>query len=141
MNRFPTGARGSYQLINIIIAGIIVCIFIYSGIFSPISNNYPVSCVHEQLTGLNCPSCGMSHSFSYILRGDFNSAASWNEYGPRVFLFFLFQLTLRISNLIILKKRPALLRSVAIYDIGLSVLSVGLGFWQFIIYYIGMFSA
>ena len=141
VKRLPTGASGSYQLINYIIAGIIVSIFIYSGIFSPVTNKYPVSCVHEQLTGMSCPSCGMSHSFSYIIRGDFKEAVAWNEYGPRVFLFFLFQLFLRISNIIILKRKPNIIRQLTSFDIGLSIISVGLGFWQFVVYYVSLFSA
>ncbi len=140
MPGFPKGAEGSYKIINYIFAGIIVIIFIYSGIFSPQGNNYPVSCVHEQLTGLSCPSCGMSHSFSYIIRGDIKEAIIWNEYGPRVFLFFLFQLMLRISNIVILNRKPQLIRSVSLSDIALSALSVGLGFWQFVVYYFTMFS-
>ena len=140
MRGFPKGAEGSYKIINYTFAGIIVIIFTYSGIFSPQGNNYPVSCVHEQLTGLSCPSCGMSHSFSYIIRGDIKEAIKWNEYGPRVFLFFLFQLILRISNIVILNRKPQLIRSVSLSDIALSALSVGLGFWQFVVYYFTMFS-
>ena len=135
------GATGSYQIINYILAGIIVCIFIYSGIFSSTKDNYPVHCVHEQLTGMSCPSCGMSRSFSCIVRGELKEAIEWNTYGPRVFLFFVFQLLLRISNIIILNRKPALIRQLTLYDIGLSVISVGLGFWQFVVYYVRMFSA
>jgi hypothetical protein len=135
------GAVFSYKLINYIFAGIIVMIFTYSGIFSPQANNYPVSCIHEQITGLSCPSCGMSHSFSYIIRGDIKEAVDWNIYGPRVFLFFLFQLIMRISILVLLKRKPQLIRTVSLYDISISILSVGLGFWQFAEYYIKMFSA
>ncbi len=141
MSGFPKGAAGSYKLINYIFAGIIVLIFIYSGIFSPVSNNYPVSCVHEQLSGLSCPSCGMSHSFSYLIRLDINEAVRWNKYGPRVFLFFLFQLILRLSNIIIINRKPQLIRFVSLTDIALTVISVGLGFWQFAVYYISLFSA
>lgn len=140
MQRLSTGAVLSYKLINYIFAAIIVIIFTYSGIFSPRENNYPVSCVHEQITGLSCPSCGMSHSFSYIVRGDIKKAREWNIYGPRVFLFFLFQLILRISNIVIIKRKPEMIRLISLSDILLSVLSVGLGFWQFIEYYIKMFS-
>ncbi len=124
----------SYQLINIIIAGVIVMIIIYSGIFSPVENNYPVKCVHEKFTGLPCPSCGLSHSFSYIVRGDFGKANEWNIYGMRVFLFFLFQLFLRGSNFIYLKRNPLNIRYVTLLDISLSVISFFLGFSQFIGY-------
>ena len=124
----------SYQLINIIIAGVIVMIIIYSGIFSPVKNNYPVKCVHEKFTGMPCPSCGLSHSFSYIVRGDFDRASDLNIYGMRVFLFFLFQLILRGSNFIYLKRNPLNIRTVGLLDISLSVISFFLGFSQFVGY-------
>ena len=124
----------SYQLINIIIAGVIVMIIIYSGIFSPVKNNYPVKCVHEKFTGMPCPSCGLSHSFSYIVRGDFDRASDLNIYGMRVFLFFLFQLILRGSNFIYLKRNPLNIRAVGLLDISLSVISFFLGFSQFVGY-------
>ena len=136
MIRLPKGATGSYQLINYIFAGIIVCVFIYSGIFSSQTNNYPVHCIHEQLTGISCPSCGMSRSFSSLIRGDIDLAMEMNPYGPRVFLFFVFQLILRVSNIIILKRRPGLVKQLIKLDVGLSILSVGLAFWQFVVYYI-----
>lgn len=128
------GSISSYQLVNYIIAGIIVMIIAYSGIFSPVRNNYPVRCVHEQLTGMSCPSCGISHSFSYMIRGDIKQALEWNSYGPRVFLFFLFQLVLRMSNIFFLKRRPGDIRWLVFTDIILSVLSFGLAFSQFAVY-------
>ena len=128
------GRVRSYQLINIIIAGVIVLIIIYSGIFSPLENRYPVKCVHEQFTGEPCPSCGLSHSFSYIVRGDLVRANDWNVYGIRVFLFFLFQLFLRGSNFIYLNYNPLNIRYVARVDISLSVITFILGFSQFISY-------
>lgn len=136
MSSSLSGAIGSYKLINYIFAGIIICIFIYSGIFSSEKNSYPVHCIHEQITGISCPSCGMSRSFSCVVRGDFKEAAEWNAYGPRVFLFFFFQLLLRVSNIIVLKRKPSLIRQLTIYDISLSIISVVLGFWQFVVYYI-----
>jgi len=85
-----------YLIINIIFAGTIALIFAYSGIFSPEKNNYPVACIHEQLTGEQCISCGLSHSLSLILRGRIEEAYKWNMYGMRVFLFFAAQFILRI---------------------------------------------
>jgi hypothetical protein len=85
-----------YLTINIIFAGVILLIFAYSGIFSPEKNNYPVACIHEKLTGLPCVSCGLSHSFSLIIRGRFSEAYSWNHYGMKIFSFFALQLVLRI---------------------------------------------
>jgi hypothetical protein len=85
-----------YLIINIIITGVILAVFAYSGAFSPESNNYPVPCFHEKLTGEHCISCGLSHSFSLIMRGRLEEAYAWNVYGMRVFFFFASQLFLRI---------------------------------------------
>jgi len=84
-----------YLIINLFFAGVIVIIFAYSGIFSPEKDNYPVTCLHEKLTGEPCFSCGLSHSFSLIVRGRLEEAYQWNIYGLRVFLFFVSQLILR----------------------------------------------
>ena len=45
-----------YLKINIILAGVILLIFAYSGFFSPVTSNYPVQCIHEKLTGEPCVS-------------------------------------------------------------------------------------
>ena len=71
-------------------------VFAYSGIFSPDRDNYPIVCIHEKITGEPCFSCGLSHSFSLIIRGRLEEAYQWNAYGMRVFLFFLAQLAMSI---------------------------------------------
>jgi hypothetical protein len=85
-----------YLILNIFFAGVILLVIVYSGIFSPDQNNYPVVCIHERLTGKPCFSCGLSHSLSLIVRGRVAEATQWNIYGMRVFLFFIAQLILRI---------------------------------------------
>ncbi|MBN2862425.1 MAG: DUF2752 domain-containing protein [Bacteroidales bacterium] len=86
----------TYLLVNVFLAGIIFLIILYSGIFSPVKDNYPVVCIHEKITGEPCPSCGLSHSLSLILRGRFEEAYKWNQNGIAVFIFFVAQLFLRI---------------------------------------------
>ncbi|MDX2415762.1 MAG: DUF2752 domain-containing protein [Bacteroidales bacterium] len=124
----------SYQLINIIIAGVIIAIFIYSGIFSSTQNSYPIQCVHQQLTGMSCPSCGLSRSFSEIVRLDFQAAAEWNKYGMRVFLFFFFQLIMRLSNILYLRQASHNIKALSRFDIAISSLTFLLAFWQFLEY-------
>lgn len=124
----------SYQLINIIIAGLIIIIFIYSGIFSSGGNEYPVQCVHQKITGISCPSCGLSRSFSSLVRLDYNTAVEFNKYGPRVFLFFLLQLVLRVSNFFFLRRSSINISKLSRFDISLSAISFLLGFWQFLEY-------
>ena len=132
------GREASYNIINLIIAGVIIVIFIYSGIFSASENAYPVQCVHEKVSGLSCPSCGLSRSFSAMVRFDFEKASEFNTYGPRVFLFFVLQLVLRVSNILVLATRPVYLRKLALFDIAVSVITFLLAFWQFVEYNISL---
>ena len=85
-----------YVIINIAFSGIILLILAYFMLFSPEKNNYPVPCIHEKITGEKCPSCGLSHSLSLIMRGRLQEAGEWNSYGLRVFIFFVAQLLMRI---------------------------------------------
>lgn len=85
-----------YLILNIFFAGVVILIITYSGIFSPDKDDYPVVCIHQKITGEPCFSCGLSHSFSLIVRGRIDEAYRWNIYGMRVFIFFFSQLILRI---------------------------------------------
>lgn len=122
-----------YHIINIIFAGVIVMIFAYSGIFSPVKNNYPVVCIHELLTGVPCFSCGLSHSFSLIVRGRISQAYEWNPYGMRVFLFFISQLLLRLTFLRQSIKHPESRKYLIIYDSVSSGLLFLISFWPFLV--------
>jgi hypothetical protein len=122
-----------YILINIILAGVIVLIVAYSGIFSPEKNDYPVVCIHEKLTGEPCISCGLSHSFSLIVRGRISEAYEWNMYGMRVFLFFASQLILRIYFSIVYMKNAWVRKYQIITDSAGSALIFLLAFWPYIV--------
>ncbi len=123
-----------YLFINLIFAGVIMLVMIYSGIFSPDKNDYPVECVHERLTGEPCVSCGLSHSFSLILRGRIDEAYQWNQYGLRIFLFFASQLIMRIVFSGIYIKHPETGKQLIVYDIiGSSVIFL-LSFMPFLIW-------
>jgi hypothetical protein len=124
----------SYLIINIVFAGVILLIMAYSGFFSPVKNNYPVVCIHEKITGEPCVSCGLSHSFSLILRGDINRAYQWNRYGMRVFLFFAGQFLLRIFFSLLYIRYPATRKQLILFDIiGSSALFL-FTFMPFVIY-------
>jgi len=121
-----------YLLINIFFAGVIMLIFAYSGIFSPVKDNYPVACIHEKLTGEQCISCGLSHSFSLIVRGKPAEAYRWNPYGMRIFLFFAAQMVLRIAFSIFYLKYPDTRKQLIIIDCAGSGIIFFLSFWPFI---------
>lgn len=128
-----SGAR-SYLIINLVFASVLLGIIAYSAIFSPEKNSYPVQCVHVSITGDPCPSCGLSHSLSYIVRGDLESAQIWNIYGLRVFLFFVIQLIMRISLSLAIVRSKASSRQLLRFDILITIISFILGFSQFIEY-------
>jgi hypothetical protein len=122
-----------YITINIILAGVILLMLTYSGFFSPEKDNYPVVCIHEKLTGQPCISCGLSHSFSLVLRGRIREAKVWNPYGLRIFLFFVLEFIMRFVFSMIWIKRTDIRREVVIYDIAGSVVIFIIAFWPFIV--------
>lgn len=133
--------NGPYILINIIFAGVILLIFAYSGFFSAEKDNYPVTCIHEMVTGQPCISCGMSHSFSLIVRGRVAEAYTWNRYGMRVFLFFVAQLLLRVTFSVFYLKYTGTRKQLIIVDcIGSGIIFL-IAFWPFILSIISGISA
>lgn len=86
----------SYFLLNVILTGVILSILGYSFFYSPDEDKYPVPCVHQIITGEPCPSCGLSHGLSLIVRGRIDEAMQWNSQSMRVFLFLALQLVMRV---------------------------------------------
>ncbi len=84
-----------YIKINIILAGVVVVILLYSGIFST-SNSYPIHSYYESATGQTSPSSGLSRAFSEIVRLNFTQAKIYNRYSLQIFSFFAAQLLLRL---------------------------------------------
>ena len=121
MKKIP-GWFDAYHRINMIFAGVIVMIFIYSGFFSPQQDNYPVKCVHKEILGKPCPSCGLSHSFSEIVRGNFEKAREWNPNGFLIFFFFLIQLFLRILASFVYARNLIAAHQIITIDIIVSIL-------------------
>jgi hypothetical protein len=120
-----------YIIINIFFSGVILLIIAYSGFFSPDRDNYPVTCLHEILTGEPCSSCGLSHSFSLIVRGRINEAYQLNIYGMRVFLFFFSQLLLRVAFSIFYLRFPDTRKQLITFDCIGSGLIFLISFWPF----------
>lgn len=121
-----------YLLLNLFFAGVVVLVIVYSGIFSPDRNDYPVACIHQKITGEPCFSCGLSHSFSLIVRGRIHEAYQWNIFGMRVFLFFILQLALRIGFSLYYIRFTDSGRPLIIMDsIGSGIMFL-IAFWPFI---------
>ncbi len=105
-----------YLSVNIALAGVLFFVFFYSAFFSPEKDNYPVVCIHEKLTGEPCAACGLSHSFSLILKGKISEAYKWNSNGLRVFIFFAGQLIMRIVFSVLYLKHPETVTQLIVYD-------------------------
>jgi len=132
LSEFFSGIKNDpYLILNTIFAGVILLIFFYSVIFSPDKNNYPVICIREKITGLPCFSCGLTHSFSLIVRGKIEEAHKWNIYGMRVFLFFASQLFMRIIFSVIYQRNKNNRKWLIWYDITGSVLMFAIAFYPF----------
>ncbi len=121
-----------YFLLNLILAGVILLIMGYSLFYSPDENRYPVPCVHEKLTGEPCPSCGLSHAFSLIVRGRIDEALEWNSYSIRVFIFFAVQLFMRIGLALATLKGNIDLRRVGVTDAAVSSVMTLAAFYPFL---------
>lgn len=125
-------ARKGYLAVNIIFAGVILLIMGYSVFYSPDVEKYPVPCVHEKLTGEQCPSCGLSHAFSLIIRGRVDEATEWNRASVGVFLFFAFQLLLRIVLGLRILMTDRYIRQISIADSIVSLLAAIAAFFPFL---------
>lgn len=127
-----------YLVINMAFALVIALVLLYSLVFSPARDNYPIPCIHEKISGEKCPSCGISHSFSLIARGRINEAYSWNSRGMSVFIFFAAQLILRISFSRSYLKNPDSRRELVLTDITGSILMFLTAFLPFIVFLVRM---
>lgn len=96
--------RKTYLISNVILAGLIILIFIYSGLFSASKAKHPVPSFYEEITGNTSPSAGMSRAFSELVRGKIDSARTYNEDAPLIFAFFLIQLVQRMAVSLLLIK-------------------------------------
>lgn len=96
-----------------------------SGIETHRQLNLP-PCIFLKMTGLPCPSCGMTTSFSELAHGNIAGAFRSNPAGPMVFVLFLVLIGLSINafaqnrpwNDIIDKKR---FQSTAVFVIGIYI--------------------
>jgi hypothetical protein len=111
-----------YPKINLILAGIILGILVYSGIFSARKDHYPIPSFYEKATGNTSPSHGLSKSFSEMVRLRLRSAREYNREGPLIFSFFMIQMVMRMMAIGIVALRRSWQRQVILIDVSLSIL-------------------
>lgn len=83
----------SYVIISLVFFILIGVGFAYSYFFYP--NDQPIECVVKAYTGHDCPTCGFSRAFSFYTHLQFHEGKSYNSLSWNVFLFFLFQFSVR----------------------------------------------
>ncbi|MBN2668399.1 MAG: DUF2752 domain-containing protein [Bacteroidales bacterium] len=118
--------RKDYKIINLLFAGIIGMVFLYSGIFSAELSNHPIPSACP--TG-NCSSTGLSRAFSEIIRFRFDSALAYNPASIWVFSFFFIQFFMRFFIIRILNSN---LRTniIIVSDVIISIILYGITFRQ-----------
>jgi len=92
-------AFDSYRIINIILAGVIGLVFIYSCLFLPENGGHLIPSFYTDITHQSSPSLGLSRAFSALVRGQFSLAEQFNPYALNIFLFFTFQFLYRLVSL------------------------------------------
>jgi hypothetical protein len=92
----------TYKIVNIILAGIIGLIFIYSGFF--VHSNAAINCTVKSIYGIDCITCGFSRDFHNYINLDYKK--SINPYSFNFFLFFLINFFIRST--LILAHKPLL---------------------------------
>lgn len=96
-----------YYIVNLSLAGILMMVFIYSGLFSAQEGNHPVPSFYERITGEPAPSSGLSRAFSEIVRGNLDAARSYNRDSLLIFTFFLIQIIQRLFvTMLLFKQMP-----------------------------------
>ena len=89
-----------YRIINIILAGVLIVIFSYSGFFVSYFSKYGVSCAFRSQTGLDCATCGFTRDFNiFLTKGDFGNP--FNQFSSSVFVFLVIQFFLRFGIMIL----------------------------------------
>jgi hypothetical protein len=121
----------NYRLINLIFAGIILSIFTYSFVFGR-GSAYPIPSGSLILTGASSTSTGLSRSFSAITHFRFAEAHAFNPNGIRIFIFFFFQLFIRLGGFFMADQTGQRMQLAVFIDIFLSVLLFLITFWPFI---------
>jgi hypothetical protein len=111
-----------YYIVNLSLAGILMMVFIYSGLFSAKKDNHPVPSFYEKITGESAPSSGLSRAFSEIVRGNLDEARDYNRDSLLIFSFFLIQFVQRIFVTILLYKQILRIQYLITSDLAISFL-------------------
>jgi hypothetical protein len=86
---------------------VIICSFIFyidnNISYIPVAGGIriPASCLFKDLTGFNCPTCGMTRSFISVGHGDFYGAMKYNLGGILAFALCVQEALIRTGKLLV----------------------------------------
>lgn len=123
-------SRKGYIILNSVFIIIIAGIFSYSFFVNALDTH--TVCVHKKYLDIDCPSCGLTRSFSAILHQHSDAAFEWNKYGWQIFLFFSIQLVMRILFLLFTVLPGRMIRLIAKIDGVISSVLFVICFYPFI---------
>jgi hypothetical protein len=81
----------------------------------------PDLCLFHRVTGITCPTCGLTRSWSALLHGQFKDAIQFHPLGPATFLGLAEWTALRLRRVAPQPKIQGLLWCAAVIWIGFSV--------------------
>lgn len=111
-----------YNIINYVIAGIILAIIVFAAVQEFVISIKSTTCVHSELLGNTCPTCGLADGISAILKGEYLQAEQIQPNSLSLFLFMVVQLILRATVIVLLFKSRLSLKIVSSLDITLSLI-------------------
>lgn len=103
----------------------------YAAMFSANGTHYPIPSSMQMLNQGKDISAGLSRSFSELVRGRIHRSREYNEYGPRIFLFFLLQLLMRPLFAFFYLKQHQAVKWIYL-DAGISIVLFVMAFLPFI---------
>lgn len=80
-----------------------ICILIILVLFLLMIELIPVTCLFKQVTGISCPSCGMTRAFHSILHFDFMEAFKYNILSIPLFIFIVCSTYILVYEIIVNK--------------------------------------
>jgi len=121
----------NYQIINFSFLVVLFFVVFYSLVFGVGNIDYPVSCAFKNIADIECPSCGMSRSFTAALHGHFKLAYCYNNSGVLILFFVLTQIVARVFMLFIESKKRVTSLVVKL-DVTLSLLFFTVAFFPLV---------
>lgn len=98
--------QASFLAASIAVLGIALLLKVQSGgiTLTDGTGYFPVLCFWRQLTGIDCPGCGLTRCFVSMAHGQFDAAWHYNPLGTVLFVLVVIQIPFRLWQLYRLRR-------------------------------------